>query len=258
MTRWFLLLFALLPAALPASPAAPAVATVVLESDKGYPDAAGRLVVDVLERDYAYVTVILQDARGRPVRGVQPAVTAAHGTRIDLLQPVSDASGIVELGILGRRMGEERITVSVGKARAELVLNVVSLQAAGYKDLDRATGALSWDLLQQAQVRYSAKGIASTFPPAVAALDGKVVRMAGFMMPLEPEEKQRRFVLASVPPSCFFHVPGGPAGAVEVLAPRGVAISWDPLLLEGRLELQHESDMGVVYRLRDVKLLPMP
>lgn len=75
-------------------------------------------------------------------------------------------------------------------------------------------------------------------------------------MPLEPEQKQKHFLLTSSPPSCFFHLPGGPAGAVEVLAPKGIDATWDLLVLDGRLETIERSEMGVVYRLHDAKVSP--
>lgn len=80
-----------------------------------------------------------------------------------------------------------------------------------------------------------------------------IIPLARFKIPLEPESKQRHFLLTSSPPSCFFHIPGGPAGAVEVFAPRGVKASWDLLLLEGGLELQEYSEDGVIYRLHEAK-----
>ena len=74
-------------------------------------------------------------------------------------------------------------------------------------------------------------------------------------MPLEPALKQRRFLLTANPPSCFFHLPGGPAGAVEVFASEGIEASWDPVVLEGRFEPQRTSKAGVVYRLHEARLI---
>lgn len=79
--------------------------------------------------------------------------------------------------------------------------------------------------------------------------------LTGFMMPLDPNMQQKHFLLTSNPPSCFFHVPGGPTGAVETLAPDGVEVSWNPIVLEGRFEPQETSEIGVVYRLVDARLV---
>ena len=48
------------------------------------------------------------------------------------------------------------------------------------------------------------------------ALNEKTQRIQGFMMPLEPGEKQTHFLLSSVPLTCAFCVPGGPESMVEV------------------------------------------
>ena len=82
----------------------------------------------------------------------------------------------------------------------------------------------------------------------------RTVKLAGFMMPLETGVKQRWFLLTSHPPSCYFHVPGGPAGAIEVFAEEGIEVSWDPIVLEGRFEALEKSD-SAVYRLSDARIV---
>ena len=67
--------------------------------------------------------------------------------------------------------------------------------------------------------------------------------------------KQRRFLLTSNPPGCYFHIPGGPAGAVEVFAAEGIEASMNPFVLEGRFEPQQNSETGVVYQLHDARLI---
>jgi hypothetical protein len=50
----------------------------------------------------------------------------------------------------------------------------------------------------------------------VLALNDKPQRVQGFMMPLDPGEKQKHFLLTSVPLTCSFCTPGGPESMVEV------------------------------------------
>ena len=107
----------------------------------------------------------------------------------------------------------------------------------------------------QAKVTYGDEWLTTAFPDSVLAKAGQTVKVAGFMTPLEADMKQRRFVLTSNPPSCFYHVPGGPAGAVEVFAPEGVEVSWDPVVLEGRFEAHEKSENGVIYQLHDAQLV---
>ena len=48
------------------------------------------------------------------------------------------------------------------------------------------------------------------FAQVVTALDGKAIKVQGFMMPLDIGEiKQRRFLLVAAPPHCSFCLPPG-------------------------------------------------
>ena len=102
---------------------------------------------------------------------------------------------------------------------------------------------------------YTDTSMVTDFPKEIEVHAGQKVKLSGFMMPLEPEYKQRRFLLTSNPPDCYFHIPGGPAGAIEVFATNGIEPAWGPIVLEGRFEPQHESDTGVVYQLYDAELI---
>ena len=52
--------------------------------------------------------------------------------------------------------------------------------------------------------------------------------------------------------------PGGAAGTVEVFAKKPLEVSWEPILLEGRFEAREAVEDGVVYRLHDARMRPMP
>lgn len=229
-------------------------------AESGYVDEQGRYVVDLLEQDLAYFTLRLETAAGRPVVGATPAFSVEGTSQLRQpaevsSRPTTDEYGVVEFAVVGGRMGLDRVKVTLGTASAEIVVNVISLQAAGFPTPPVVDGGLRWEDLMQARVRYDDTGLVAEFPAAIAARAGHTVKLSGFMMPLEPDLTQRRFILASNPPSCFFHVPGGPAGAVEVFVRQGIAVTWNPVILEGRLEPQDRSEVGVVYRLRDARLV---
>jgi len=226
----------------------------------GYVDEQGRHVVDLLQQDFAYLAVRVETAQGQPVMGAAPAFSI-EGTSL-LLEPnevsprtTTDEDGVVEFAVVGGQMGLDRVQVKVGEASAEILVNVISLQAAGFPMPPVVEGGMSWQDLMQARIRYEEMMLVADFPEAVAERAGQTVKLSGFMMPLEPDLKQFRFLLTSNPPSCFFHVPGGPAGAVEVLASEGIEVSWNPVVLEGRFEPQRQSEIGVVYRLHDARLV---
>lgn len=249
------------PAPLPpvrADDARAAKARFRILSERGYSNDRGEYMADVLERDNVYFAATLETPDGNPVKGAKPEIVI-HGSSARVPVPPSDAgeltddTGSYEFGVVGGRMGEDRITVRYGRAEVTIVLNVISLQAAGYQALTRVDGALDWDELMRARLRFNDDSVQAEFTPLIAAQNGKTVKLVGFMMPLDASEKQQHFLLTSNPPSCFFHVPGGPAGAVEIFASKGIKADFDPIVLEGRLQTLAKSELGVVYRLRDAK-----
>lgn len=235
--------------AVPADQAGPI--RIELYSESGYLDENGRHVLDLFELDYAYLTVQILSAAGHPVQGADVSFAVAGTSRVEEMTPnhETNGAGMFDFGVVGGTMGLDRVTIRSGDASAELVVNVISLEAAGYPALAVIEGSLPWDQLLQARLRYDSDAVIAEFPPSVSARNGETVKLAGFMMPLEPERRQKHFLLTSNPPSCFFHIPGGPAGAVEVYADEGIDVSWDPLVLEGRFETVANSEMGVIYRL---------
>jgi hypothetical protein len=226
-----------------------------LISESGYLNSAGLYMVDVLEGDMAYLTVKVETPEGRAVSGARPGFKARGTSRISEVSSnhVTDDAGMVDFGLIGGAMGEDRVTVSVGSATTEVLVNFISLKAAGFAGLMDVNGALPWSELKKARVSYKPEHVEASFPASVAQHGGQQVKLVGFMMPLEPEEEQKRFLLTSSPPSCFFHVPGGPAGAIEVFSDKGIEASWDPIILEERLELVAKSEMGVIYRLHGAR-----
>ncbi|MEM6810325.1 MAG: hypothetical protein AAGA41_06710 [Pseudomonadota bacterium] len=222
----------------------------------GYSDIQGRLVIDVIENDNAFLAVRIETPDGAPVSGAK-ATTSLKGTSLvvdssEALLTTSDDYGIVEIVVLAGQMGLDLLTVQVGDAKTEVVLNVLSLAAAGVPALPEVERGIPWSDLMQARVRYEGGSIAADFPNVISQRAGETVRIAGFMTPLQAENSQRWFLLTSSPPHCYFDIPGGPAGTVEVLAPDGIEVSWEPIIVEGRFE-PVELGKGAVYKLHDAK-----
>lgn len=231
---------------------------IQVHSDKGYINENGIYVVDLLEQDMAYLYVQLITEHDQFVEGVAPTFSVTGNSRLVSPQETSDRSttdeyGVLEFGVIGGKMGLDRISVEYGESRSEILVNVISLESLGFPRLPTAEGVVAWGDLMRARIKFEDRRLIAEFPEEIAKLKGKSIKLSGFMMPLEPTMAQNRFLLTSNPPSCFYHVPGGPTGAVEVLAHESVTVSWDPILLEGRFEPQESSSTGVVYRLLDAK-----
>ncbi len=119
------------------------------------------------------------------------------------------------------------------------------------KPLPEMKGVLSWKMLGEVKPVKQKDKFVPEFAKSISALDKKEVRIQGFMMPLDMGEKQARFILSALPPSCSFCLPGGPEQMVEVQAKSPVKYGFEPILLTGKLAVLKDDPMGLYYRLTD-------
>lgn len=98
--------------------------------------------------------------------------------------------------------------------------------------------------------------------PTVEALDGQLVRLPGYLVPLEiePDQTTREFLLVPYYGACI-HVPPPPANqTVHVRHTEGVRLDalWQPYWIEGRLRVERvSSELAVAgYRMEAVRAEP--
>ncbi|MFZ4480578.1 MAG: hypothetical protein ACOYNZ_11885 [Rhodoferax sp.] len=117
--------------------------------------------------------------------------------------------------------------------------------------LTERADVLPWSLLTDVKTQTVKNRLLPNFPPDVLALNDKTQRVQGFMMPLDPGEKQSHFLLSSVPLTCSFCVPGGPESMVEVRTSAAVKYSPEVVLVKGRFAVLQDDPYGLYYRLTD-------
>lgn len=122
-----------------------------------------------------------------------------------------------------------------------------------FKPIVARDGVVPWQVLSSVTTKTEKNRIVPIFPQPVQALNNQTVKLEGFMMPLEPGDKQRHFLLSSVPTTCSFCVPAGPEGLVEVRSRTPVKYSLEPVLLEGRLSVLSNDPYGLFYRIVDAQ-----
>jgi uncharacterized protein len=122
-----------------------------------------------------------------------------------------------------------------------------------FKPLQEREGVLSWPLLSSVTVKADKKKLVPSFPAEVQALDKQTVKVQGFMMPLEPGDKQRHFLLSAVPTSCSFCVPAGPEGLIEVRSKTPVRYTLEPVTVEGQMAVLSNDPYGLFYRVLDAQ-----
>jgi len=115
----------------------------------------------------------------------------------------------------------------------------------------QAKDVVAWSTLAKVELVKQNDRYVPKFSADVAALDQKQVKVQGFMMPLQPGEKQSHFVLAAMPVDCAFCLPGGPEAFVEVKAKSPVKYTMDPVVITGTFAVLKSEPSGVFYRLLD-------
>jgi hypothetical protein len=112
-------------------------------------------------------------------------------------------------------------------------------------------GVVSWNTLAKVKQIKTKNRILPEFTREITALNDKEVKLQGFMMPLEPGEKQKHFLISVNPQSCAFCLPAGPEGVVEVKTKTPVKYTFEPVILSGKMSVLKDDPMGLYYRLSD-------
>ena len=110
---------------------------------------------------------------------------------------------------------------------------------------------LSWNMLTDVKTKTIKGSILPVFNASQMAVNQRTQRVQGFMMPLDPGEKQTHFLLSSVPLNCGFCTPGGPESMVEVKTRIPVKYSMEPVVVEGHFQVLVNDPFGVYYRIAD-------
>ena len=120
-----------------------------------------------------------------------------------------------------------------------------------FAPLQERADVLPWSLLTAIKTKTDKNRILPVFPANIVALDKKIQRVQGFMMPLEPGEKQRHFLISSVPLSCSFCLPGGPESMIEVKTKTPVKYTLEPVVVEGLFAVLNDDPYGLYYRMTE-------
>ena len=120
-----------------------------------------------------------------------------------------------------------------------------------FAPLPARADVVPWTLLTEVKTKVDKNRVLPQFAASQMALNQKTQRVQGFMMPLEPGERQTHFLLSSVPLTCQFCVPGGPESMVEVKTKTPVKYTQDPVVVEGKFAVLNDDPYGLYYRITD-------
>ncbi len=89
------------------------------------------------------------------------------------------------------------------------------------------------------------------FGDGINQLNGKSIKLRGYITPMQLGRDQKHFILSPTPPSCAFHMPAGAAEMVEVFSNTPVTYSLDPVVIAGTLALLSHDPTGIFYQMAD-------
>jgi uncharacterized protein len=120
-----------------------------------------------------------------------------------------------------------------------------------FAPLPKRDDVVAWSVLTAISTKTEKNKILPVFGAQQLALHQKTQKIQGFMMPLEPGDRQRHFLLTSVPLTCSFCLPGGPESMIEVRTKTPVKYSLEPVVVEGRFLVLNDDPYGLYYRITD-------
>lgn len=120
-----------------------------------------------------------------------------------------------------------------------------------FPPLSARDDVVPWSVLTAVKTKKEKNQILPVFNMGQLALNQKTQRVQGFMMPLDPGQSQKHFLLSSVPLTCPFCMPGGPESLVEVKTKNPVKYSMEPVVVEGRFLVLNDDALGLYYRITD-------
>jgi len=126
---------------------------------------------------------------------------------------------------------------------------------ASVGDADQETPQINWSVLRGLQYR------AGTMSDTLRKLNGKRVRVPGFIVPLEDfQETAKEFLLVPYFGACVHEPPPPPNQMVYVAMNSGTArfTMWEPVWIEGTLVVQkYQSIYGAAgFRMKAERILP--
>lgn len=90
------------------------------------------------------------------------------------------------------------------------------------------------------------------FSEQVKDLEGEVVEIKGYIIPVEGYKNHKEFIFSAFPYNmCFFCGGAGPETVMEVYAAEPIKYIAEPIIIRGKLELNDSDINRLIYGLKD-------
>ena len=99
-------------------------------------------------------------------------------------------------------------------------------------------------------------GVRPKFSEEIKVLENKKILVQGYMFPLDQNDKQKTFLLIPFPVHCPYYPHATSNMIIEVHAKKSIDYSYEPINIEGLLELVPKDDLyNIFFRLKNAKLV---
>lgn len=110
-------------------------------------------------------------------------------------------------------------------------------------------GVVPWYSLTKASFVQRNGKTEIEFGDSINRLDGKSIKLRGYITPLQLGRDQKHFILSPTPPSCAFHMAAGATEMVEVFSSTPVTYSLEPVVISGTFALLSHDPSGIFYQM---------
>ena len=119
--------------------------------------------------------------------------------------------------------------------------------------LPEVDGAVPWDILSKVDLVFDDNDLVPDYADAIRELDGKRIKMVGFVLPLD--SNGRRQLLSVNSPHCPFCLPAGPEGFVELNCEEPLDFTTEPVVVTGVFKIRLQDWNGYYYRMDEVRVV---
>lgn len=121
------------------------------------------------------------------------------------------------------------------------------------------TSAENWKILSELEYEKSRDEYGEIYVPKfnseIRAMEGKEIKLSGYIIPFEGMFKPDHLIISSVPvASCFFCGGAGPESVAEIYLEEPVKYTAKKVTISGKLALNDSDVDQLMYILKDAKM----
>jgi hypothetical protein len=126
----------------------------------------------------------------------------------------------------------------------------LSQERAMQLELPTADGPM-WRVLRQTRISIdeTTQLFEAVHPAAVRTLAGQRIKLQGYMLPLEANDRTAHFLISPYTPVCFFHPPAEPNEVIEVRLGRPISAGYHLVEVTGVLTLADNGEKGLFFQM---------